>query len=67
MKKVLNKWQFCLRWGNYYYNANSRQFVFGIFKLKSFPEEGCAVIKENYKGFLIQKDWKTKPNIEISF
>lgn len=66
MKKILNKWQFVFIWGNSWAYRNSRTFVFGFFKLISLPKEGEYIKKENYKGFLIDKQWKPF-EIEITF
>lgn len=53
IKHVLNKWQIDL---DFYkrieYLDGRRTFVFGIFKLTSFPEEGVLLSKKNYKGFI---------------
>jgi len=39
-------------------------FHFGIFKLLSYPPEGCMIAKENYKGFWLRKEWE---GIDIGF
>lgn len=66
MKRELNKWQFVFIWGNSWATCHHRCFVFGIFKLTSFPEEGAMITKQNYKGFLIDKIYQPK-EIKIEF
>ncbi len=58
MKKELNKWQFIFIWGNSLARTHHRTFVFGIFKMTSFPLIGEYITKKNYTGFLIDKIWK---------
>ena len=59
MKNKINKWQFIFKWGGCYYRNHSREFIFGIFKIISFPKEGEQINKNNYKGFIIKKEWKS--------
>lgn len=56
----LNKWHFKLGIVPIYWLKRGYLLHFGIFKLTSFPPEGIAIAKENYKGFWIRKeiDWK---------
>lgn len=57
---TLNKWTFRFGLTPIVFPWTPRQsivFYFGIFKLTSFPDEGCEVSKENYKGFWIKKDF----------
>jgi len=67
MKKELNKWQFIFIWGNDFCYHSRRELIFGILSFKTLPEMGFEIQKINYKGFLIRRNWKTKPNINIGF
>lgn len=57
-KPILNKWQIFFGTDpakNFVYQLpiGWRFYEFGIIKLKSLPEPGIAIGKENYKGFWI--------------
>ena len=58
MKKEINKWQFVFIWGNSWARHHERTFVFGVFKMTSWPPMGEYITKKNYKGFLIDKIWR---------
>lgn len=57
MKKVLNKLQFGFKIGRcpLYMRGFNPYIRFYLLRLKSFPQEGMMIQKENYKGFLIDR------------
>ena len=54
IKRELNKWQWLLHYGRAFEYRDKRRFMFGIFEIQKFPEEGKMLSKECYKGFLIR-------------
>lgn len=60
MKPVLNKWQVVFRHGQavQFYDPFVREVVFGIFRLKSFPEPGTFLRKPHYEGFVLNFMYK---------
>ena len=56
MRPALNKWQFHGYFGrcNYTMERFAKQVEFGFLKIHTKPEEGCALTKYHYKGFLIK-------------
>ena len=59
MKKILNKWQYGIKIGKCpFWKLGFHPFIRTWFlKLVSFPNEGEMIAKENYKGFMINKEW----------
>lgn len=55
MKNKIGKWQFVFSWNYAYERIGGHRLIFGIFKLKSLPSEGCMITNENYDGFIINK------------
>lgn len=53
IKKILNKWQVEFNFTPDWFRGVIGWWVFkvGIFKITSFPPEGCYMAKTDYKGF----------------
>lgn len=53
MRKDLNKWDMiCKLQRQPQYKERRYVFIFGIFKLVSYPSPGVWLGRENYKGFM---------------
>lgn len=56
MRKELNKWQFVFYLGRIWEMPPSwRVFRIGLINIHTFPEEGEALGKEHYRGFIFEK------------
>ena len=56
MKKEINKWQIHFTFSRDYFTfaRGWKQFIFGIFKLHTLPQEGEMITSKDYKGFIIK-------------
>lgn len=52
---TLKKWHFVFGLSRDWSSTYGYEFNLGIFKMTSYPEEGCQIGPINYKGFWIRK------------
>lgn len=62
--KRTKRWQFILSFTPDYAWIGKHRIIFGIFKIKNYPNEGEMI--SDYKGFLINKSFSIK-GFEIKF